>query len=94
MDRLPSINSILDGTLKSIEDTDDTKLMMALSIGIVNILKDDRDMDSINNVLAFSLTIPAEYSIMLIKDMQQNGINVEESSRWEEWVREFEYLLS
>jgi hypothetical protein len=94
MDRLPSINSILDGTLKSIEDTDDTKLMMALSIGIVNILKDDKDMDSINNVLAFSLTIPAEYSIMLIKDMQQNSINVEESSRWEEWVREFEYLLS
>jgi methionine synthase II (cobalamin-independent) len=31
---------------------------------------------------------------MLVKDMQQNGIDVEGSSEWGEWVREFAYLLA
>jgi len=30
---------------------------------------------------------------MLVKDMQQNNIDVEGSSSWGEWVREFAYLL-
>ena len=30
---------------------------------------------------------------MLVKDMQQNKINVESSAVWEEWVEEFAYLL-
>jgi len=93
MQDLPPLDKILDGSLKSIDVVDDTKLMMAISIGIVNMLKDNQDISTVDNVLQFSLSIPAEYSIMLIKDMQQNGIMVEESTEWANWVKEFEYLL-
>jgi hypothetical protein len=31
---------------------------------------------------------------MLVKDMQQNEIDVEGSGEWGEWVREFAYLLA
>jgi hypothetical protein len=31
---------------------------------------------------------------MLVKDMQQNSIDVEGSEAWSEWVREFAYLLA
>ena len=49
-----------------------------------------RDRD---NALKFSLTLPKEFSVMLVKDMQQNGLNVEGSDVWEDWVEEFAYLL-
>jgi len=97
---LPPLEEILDGTLKSIEsitDMNDTKIMMAISIGLVNLLRDKYligDIDNyIDNILDFSLTIPSEYSIMLVKDMQQNSIIIENSSKWTDWVKSFEYLL-
>jgi len=93
MKNLPNLHTILDGTLTKLED-EDSKLMMALSIGLVNALKDNLSSSAIDNVLKFSLHIPGEFSIMLVKDMQENGIDVESSSEWKVWVREFAYLLT
>ncbi len=92
MKELPDLNSILDGTLTELEE-DDSKIMMALAIGLVNALIEDPSEESIDNVLKFSLKLPGEFSIMLVKDMQQNSIDVEGSSEWSEWVRAFAYLL-
>jgi len=93
MNELPDLNSILDGTLSELEE-DDSKVMMALCIGLVNALIENPSPKAIENVLKFSLKLPGEFSIMLVKDMQQNAIDVESSSEWGEWVREFAYLLS
>lgn len=93
MKDLPDLNTILDGTLTELED-EDSKVMMALAIGLVNALMENPSEDAIDNVLKFSLKLPGEFSIMLVKDMQQNNIDVEGSSEWSEWVREFAYLLA
>ena len=93
MKELPELSGILDGTLNILEE-DDPKVMMALAIGLVNAVKEDQSDEAIDNVLSFSLQLPGEFSIMLIKDMQQNGIDVEGSSEWGAWVKKFAYLLS
>ena len=93
MKDLPDLNTILDGTLTELDD-DDSKVMMALAIGLVNTLIENPSDEGIDNVLKFSLKLPGEFSIMLVKDMQQNNIDVEGSSEWSEWVREFAYLLT
>ncbi|AKF24767.1 ATPase [Sulfurovum lithotrophicum] len=93
MKELPDLNEVLNGTLTELEE-DDPKVMMALAIGLVNAVKEDQSDEAIDNVLKFSLELPGEFSIMLVKDMQQNGIDVEGSSEWGEWVRKFAYLLS
>lgn len=93
MKDLPPLEDILNGNLKSIESTDDTKIMMAISIGLVNLLRDNYSMENMENIIDFSLTIPSEYSIMLVRDIQQNNIPIENSSKWGDWVRKFEYLL-
>ena len=49
--------------------------------------------EKIDNALKFSLSLPKEFSVMLVKDMQQNKINIESSLVWEEWVEAFAYLL-
>jgi hypothetical protein len=93
MNTLPDLNTILDGTLKELEE-EDPKVIMALAIGLVNALIENPSDEAVDNVLKFSLKLPGEFSIMLVKDMQQNSIDVEGSSEWSEWVREFAYLLS
>ena len=93
MKNLPKLSSILDGSIDRLED-DDPKVMMALAIGLVNALLENSSDEAINNVMKFSLELPSEFSIMLVKDMQENNIDVEGSEEWGEWVRKFAYLLA
>ncbi len=93
MNQLPDLSSILDGSLEAAE-AEDAKIVMALAIGLVNALLENQSEAAIDNVLKFSLTLPGEFAIMLVKDMQQNRIDVEGSGVWGEWVRKFAYLLS
>jgi hypothetical protein len=93
IDKLPNLHSILDGTITELESYDDHKVMIALSIGLVNLLRDTTDMEQIDRVLAFSLNIPSEYAIMLVRDMQHNSIDIENSLNWDRWVEKFSYLL-
>jgi len=93
MKDLPDLNEILNGTLTSFEE-EDPKIVMALAIGLVNALLENDSDEAIDHVLNFSLTLPGEFSIMLVKDMQNNDIDVEGSENWGEWVRKFAYLLA
>ena len=93
MKELPHLPSILDGTLTEIEE-DNSKVMMALAIGLVNALIENPSEEAISHVLQFSLQLPGEFAIMLVKDMQQNAIDPEGSEDWGAWVREFAYLLA
>jgi len=92
MGQLPELNTILDGTLTECNE-DDPKVLMALAIGLVNALQENPSDEAIEHVLDFSLQMPGEFAIMLVKDMQQNGLDVEGSAAWGEWVRKFAYLL-
>jgi len=93
MNRLPNIMDILSGELLNIED-EDNRLMMALSIGIVNLLIENNQKSYIDNAIKFSMTLPDEFAIMLVKDMQLNHIDVESSDEWGIWVQKFAYLLT
>ncbi len=91
MHRLPNIDELLEG--KEIEVENESQLLFALIAGVVSNIKQNSTKEKIDNALKFSLSIPKEFSVMLVKDMQQNKIDVENSTVWEEWVEEFAYLL-
>jgi len=93
MHALPDIDEVLSGEITRIE-SEDIGFMMALSIGIVNRLKTHSTPAQIDTLLTFSMGLPSEYAIMLIKDMQLNGIEVQSSPNWGRWVEKFAYLLS
>jgi len=91
MNRLPDIDKLLDGDEVEIEH--DSQVLFALVAGIISNIKANYTKDKIDSALKFSLSLPKEFSVMLVKDMQQNKINVEGSKVWEDWVEEFAYLL-
>ena len=93
MNELPNLASILKGELTTSEEKN-SKILLALCIGLVNALNENNSDEAIDNVVKFSLSLQGEFSILLIKDMQESGIDVEGSEYWSEWVRKFAYLLS
>ncbi len=93
MKQLPDLNTILDGSLTQL-DEEDPKVLMALAIGLVNAVREHPTDEAIEHVLDFSLQLPGEFAIMLVKDMQSNGLDVEGSAAWSNWVRKFAYLLN
>ncbi len=93
MDRLPDIKKIAEAEIKEL-DIEDNKILFALCAGLVNHLKESGEKEKINNVLKFSMHLPNEFSVMLIKDMQKSKINVENVASWNDWVRKYSYLLS
>ncbi len=90
MHQLPNIEDILNG--KDIEIKQDSQLLFALISALVAKLK-DATKEEIENAIKFSFKLPSEFSVMLIKDMQQNGIEIEDSDAFEEWVEKYSYLL-
>ncbi len=93
MHLLPDLDAIVQGEITEVEE-EDTKVLFALCAGLVNRLKASGDKTAIDNVLAFSLSLPGEFAIMLVKDMQKSGLPVENAPHWEGWVRKFSYLLA
>ena len=91
MNRLPDIDKLLNN--EDVEVEHDSQVLFALIAGIISNIKANSTKDKIDNALKFSLSLPKEFSVMLVKDMQQNKINIEGSKVWEDWVEEFAYLL-
>jgi len=92
MHELPDIEKVLGGEV--CEFSTDNQLLFALVSGIVSNIYHDTQTIKIDNALKLSLNLPPEFAVMLVKDMQQNGISVEGSSEWENWVKAFHHLLS
>lgn len=92
MVELPDINEILKGN--SVELPQRNSALYALTIGIVYALKEDFSTEALTNILNFSLSLNGEFAVMLIRDMQKNGIDVEASPAWKEWVDAHRFLIS
>jgi len=91
MHRLPNIEALLEGSEEPIDE--DPLVLFALSAGIVARLQTDLDPQKVDHALLVALRLPKEFSVMLVKDLQQNNVALERSKYWEQWVEAFAYLL-
>ena len=91
MEALPPIEPILEG--EDIEIPQNNSVLYALCSGIVYALKKSQEPQSVTNVLKFSLKLPNEFAVVLVKDIQREGIDVESNTMWKTWVDSNRYLL-
>ncbi len=90
MGRLPNIESILESGEG--EYSSEVDVLYALSTGLVSaVLKDEKKLD---NLLKYSLELKSEFSVMVVQDLQRNGVIMEHSRVFKEWVKKFLYLLN
>ena len=89
MNRLPNIEDILNSGEG--ERSDEVDVLYALSTGLVSaVLKDESRVD---NLLKYTLELKGEFAVMIVQDLQRNGINMERSAVFKEWTKKFIYLL-
>ncbi len=89
MNRLPDINAILE--TGEGEHSTEVDVLYALSTGLVSaILKNETQLD---NLLRYSLEMKGEFAVMIVQDLQRNGVVMEHSDVFKEWVKKFIYLL-
>lgn len=90
-DKIPNIEEIINGNSNEIPSNN--SVLYALCIGIVYSLKQNSSVEFITNILNYSLELPNEFSVMLIRDLQKEGIDVESSVSWKSWVNANKFLI-
>ncbi len=91
MNRLPDIKNILasgDG-----EYSNEVDVLYALSTGLVSSLLKNTTEESIDNLLKYTLGLKSEFAVLIVQDLQRNGVKMERSKAFKEWVQKFAYLL-
>ena len=91
IDKLPNIEEIINA--KSNEVPSNNSVLYALCTGIVYALKQNSSVESVTNILNYSLELSNEFSVMLIRDLQKEGIDVESSTSWKTWVNANKFLI-
>jgi hypothetical protein len=91
MDKIPNIDDILNQ--KSITIPTNNSVLYALCTGLVYAVKQNNSIKHIDTILKFSFNLSSEFSVILIRDMQTNGINIEHSALWDKWVEKHSFLL-
>ncbi|MBN2782133.1 MAG: MoxR family ATPase [Campylobacterales bacterium] len=91
MQRLPDIDAILESGEG--EYSNEVDVLYALSTGVVSKYLKDRDNKKLDNILSYTLKLKSEFAVMIIQDLQRNGIDMMHSKVFKEWVEKFAYLL-
>jgi len=92
MDRLPDIEQIVSGKLR--EYPDEVDVLYALSSGIVSAYLQNPSDATLENILAYTLDLKSEFAVLIVQDLQHNGVTMEHSPNFKEWVKKFAYLLA
>ena len=89
MHKLPNMDAILESGVG--EYSDEVNVLYALSSGLVSrVLQDESRLDTL---LSYTLGLKSEFAVMIVQDLQRNGVRMEHSEIFKEWVKKFAYLL-
>ena len=91
IDKLPNIQEILEAI--NTEVPTNNSVLYALCTGIVYALKENSSIEKVTNILNYSLNLPNEFSVMLITDLQKEGVEIESSVSWKSWVNANKFLI-
>ena len=92
MHRLPDLKVIVE--TGEGEYSDEVDVLYALSTGLVSALLKDNNDENLDNLLKYTLGLKSEFAVMCVQDLQRNGIKMEHSDVFKEWVQKFAYLLA
>ena len=88
---LPDIEAILRG-----EDSEyprDISALYALSSALVGRILSHPDEEKINHLLGYTLKLQSEFAVMIVQDLQRQGVRMDHLSSYGEWVNAYAYLL-
>jgi len=91
MTLLPEVEAILSGDC--VEYPRDISALYALSSALVGRILSDPDEQKINHLLTYTLHLQSEFSVMIVQDLQRQGVMMDHLAAYGEWVTAYAYLL-
>jgi hypothetical protein len=88
-ERLPDLNRLLAGEMEEIDE--DPRVLTLLVSALAQ--RAAADPGLLDRVLELSMELPGEFAVMLVREFQSLGLEMEESAVWERWVERFAFLL-
>ncbi len=89
---LPDLEAILEGESQPIPKS--TNALHVLSSMIVARIEPKTPTQTLENLLGYLLELDPEFSVMIVKELQQKGVLLEKASNWKQWIKAFGYLLA
>ncbi|MCX6061733.1 MAG: MoxR family ATPase [Campylobacterales bacterium] len=91
MSLLPDLDAILSGD--SIEYPSDISALYALSSALVGRILSNPDEEKIDHLLRYTLKLQSEFAVMIVQDLQRQGIMMDHIPTYGDWVNTYAYLL-
>jgi hypothetical protein len=91
MTLLPDIDAILSGDC--LEYPSDISALYALSSALVGRILNDPDEEKINHLLRYTLKLQSEFAVMIVQDLQRQGVRMDHLDAYGDWVNAYAYLL-
>ena len=91
MDKLPDVDALLRGA--EVEVPSDLSTLYALSNVLVSRLLAEPNEEAISHVLRYTLKLKNEFAVLIVQDLQHQGIAMEHLDAFGEWVEAYAYLL-
>lgn len=91
MDRLPDVEAILRGEVS--EAPQDLSALYALASALVSRTLADPSDETVSNVLRYTLNLKNEFAVLILQDLQRQGVAMEHLDAFGEWVEAYAYLL-
>lgn len=88
---LPDIELILAG--ESSEVPQETSALHILSTALTMRIDDETRATELNNLVKYTLNLPAEFAIMIIQDLRQRDIGLDYLKSWALWSKKFNKIL-
>jgi len=91
IDLLPDIEAILAGEEASHPENVDA--LYALSSALVGRIIEAPSDEALNHLLRYTLGLHSEFAVLIVQDLQRQGIRMDHLEAYGEWVKAFAYLL-
>jgi len=92
MERLPDIAAITSGAVR--EYPSEIDVLYALSSGVVSHYLQNPDDEKLKNILTYTLGLQGEFAVLIVQDLQREGVKMEHLAAFKKWVEQFAYLLA
>ncbi|MCK9371797.1 MAG: MoxR family ATPase [Sulfuricurvum sp.] len=91
MSLLPDIDAILRGEEGGYPS--DVSALYALSSALVSRILRNPEEETIESLLRYTLNLQSEFAVMIVQDLQRQGILMDHLDAYGEWVDAYAYLL-
>ncbi len=91
MDHLPDVDAILRG--EGDDAPGELSALYALSNVLVSRLLSDPNEEALSHVLRYTLKLKNEFAVLIVQDLQRQGVKMEHLDAFGEWVEAYAYLL-